>query len=250
MVVSTTDAQNAAFLAARDKGIETATSKTNSGASQAQLSSDVNFFLKMLTTQLQNQDPTQPLDTNQFTQQIAQYSGVQQQVSTNSNLEKLLAAMNRSTSATAVGYINHEVETVGNTGEVIGGQGAFSYILPKAAATAEITITNSAGVVVYRGQGNKTAGRNIVLWDGVNYATKQKEPDGVYKIAVTAKDSQDKAITAETRAVAIVSGVETDATGGTILTTHGNAQVKFEDVLAVREATRAVLDDPATDTAA
>lgn len=217
-----------------------AQSKTSASAAQDQLSSDINFFLKMLTTQLKNQDPTAPLDTNQFTQQIAQYSGVQQQVVTNSNLEKLLASNKQSSVTTAVSYIGKEVETAGNTGEVLGGQGGFSYILPRAAATAEISIKNSAGQVVFKGSGLTKEGRNLVVWDGVNSTTGAREPDGTYTISVKATDSSGKDITVETRSVAIVSGVETDKSGNPLLTA-GTSKVAFDKILAVRSPTRADL---------
>jgi flagellar basal-body rod modification protein FlgD len=215
-------------------------SKTGSAAAQTQLSSDINFFLKLLTTQLKNQDPSSPLDTNQFTQQIAQYSSVQQQVNTNTNLEKLLAANNRSTTSNAVSYIGREVETAGNTSELARGQAAFSYILPTSAASAEITLTNAAGQVVFKGQGDTKAGRNLVVWDGVNSANGAREAEGTYKISVVALDAANKVVQAETRKIAIVSGVETDATGNTLLST-GRSTVNFNDVLAVRTPTRADL---------
>ncbi len=218
----------------------TTTSKTSAAASQDQLSSDFNFFLTMLTTQLKNQDPTSPLDTNEFTQQIAQYSAVQQQVIANDNLEKLIAAGQQSAITTAVSYIGKEIETTGNKGEVSGGQGAFSYILPRAAATAEIAITNSSGQVVFRGAGTTKEGRNLVVWDGVNSSTGAQEADGTYTITVTAKDTDGKAITVETRSVAVVGGVESDSDGNVLLTA-GSSKVALDDILAVRAPTRADL---------
>lgn len=215
-------------------------SKTSAAASQDQLSSDFNFFLTMLTTQLKNQDPSAPLDTNQFTQQIAQYSSVQQSVITNQNLEKLIASNNQSAAATAVSYIGKEVESVGNTGVVSGGQGAFSYILPQAANSVTITIKNSAGQVVFSGAGQTNSGRNVAVWDGVNSTTGQQEPDGVYTVSIDAKDTAGKAITAETRAVAVVSGVETDTSGAVQLIT-ANGDVAYDQVLAVRAPTYANL---------
>lgn len=244
-----TEALNNAFIAARDKAIADGTvnsngaPKTSSEATQEQLSSDINFFLTMLTTQLKNQDPTQPFDTNQFTQQIAQFSGVQQQVTTNSNLEKLLLASKQSTVSTAVSYLGREIETEGNTGEVIGGQGAFSYVLPAAASDVNITIKDGAGTVVFQGKGNKFAGRNLVIWDAVHYGNGQKQPDGVYTFTIEATDSLNKKMTVSTRAVALVSGVESDSLGNTMLTTPMGAKVNFEDILAVREATRTVLPE-------
>jgi flagellar basal-body rod modification protein FlgD len=218
----------------------TTNSKTSASASQNQLSSDINFFLTMLTTQLKNQDPTAPLDTNQFTQQIAQYSSVQQQVITNDNLEKLLSSNRQSSITTAVGYIGKEVETVGSTGEVVGGQGAFSYILPRAATSVEIEIKNKFGQVMFKGAGDMKEGRNLVVWDGVNSTTGKREPDGSYTISVVAKDASNKEMTVETRAVGIVGGVETDKDGNPMLTA-GSRKISFDQVLAVREPTRADL---------
>ena len=239
----TTDQINAAFIAAQQAA---ATNATAAGASasdtktstQNQLDSDVNFFLTMLTTQLQNQDPTSPMDTDTFTQQIATYSGVQQQVTTNSNLTKLIAAQQQSTASVAVGYIGKEIESAGSTGEVLGGQGAFSYNLASAATTANITITDSEGSVVFSGQGTVTAGRNVVVWDGVNSTTGAQEPDGVYTLAVTATDSTGAAVTATPNAVAIVNGVETGSNGDIMLMAAYGSDVDINNITAVREPTR------------
>lgn len=245
-MASDVDSLNAAFIAARDKAVADGTaSKTTATASQNQLNSDINFFLTMLTTQLKNQDPTSPMDTAQFTQQIAQYSGVQQQVTTNANLEKLLAQGKASDLTTAVGYIGKEIETDGNTGLVIGGQGAFSYSLPKAAANASITIKSADGRVVFTGKGNTQVGRNIVLWDGVNSGTGKQEPDGTYTISVTATDTSNVAITPTTHAVTIVSGVETDGDGKTMLTDSDGHKVEMSTVQAIRSPTRADLSNTA-----
>ena len=239
----TVDAINAAFIKAQDAskaaGVGT---KTDATTSQSTLSGDVNFFLTMLTTQLKHQDPSSPMDTNTFTQQIAQYSGVQQQVTTNANLEKLIAASQQSTASTAVGYIGKEIESAGNTGLIVGGQGAFSYILPVAADSAHITIKNAAGAIVFSGAATTQAGRNVVIWDGKNSATGAQEPDGTYTMAITANDAKNVAITPELRAVTIVTGVEMDAKGNTLLTSGtAGAGINFNDVLAVRQPTRAVL---------
>ena len=236
----TVDQINAAFIKAQAAAAAngTSTSSTTATAAQNQLDSDTNFFLTMLTTQLQNQDPTSPMDTTAMTQQIATYSGVQQQVTTNSNLEKLIAQGSSNTSTTAVGYIGKEIESTGDTGLVLGGQGAFSYTLPSAAASANITLTDSDGNVVFSGQGTTTSGRNVVVWDGLNSTTGAQEPDGVYTLAVTATDASGKSITPTLHSVTIVSGVETDSSGNTMLMSSSGPDVNFTDVQVVREPTR------------
>lgn len=236
-------AANNALIA--QKAQQSANNAANASASRtsdadtalSSLSGDVNFFLTLLTTQLRNQDPTTPFDTTQLTQQIAQFSGVEQQVKTNSNLERLLANSAQSQATTAVSYIGFETETAGSDGQVVAGQGAFSYILPSAASDVSITLTNASGAVVFQGSGSKNAGRNILVWDGVNSNNGNREPDGIYRISIKATDATGKALTADTRSVGIVSGVET-ASDGTVNLTIGTRKVTLDEILAVRSPTR------------
>lgn len=211
--------------------------KPASATDLASVASNQNFFLKLLTTQLQNQDPTNPTDTTQLTQQISLLTSNEQQVKTNANLEKLIAATNQSQSATAVTYIGREVESAGNTGQVVSGQGAFTYILPAGVTNASVTLSDASGNVVFQGQGSTKSGRNILVWDGVNSSTGKQEPDGIYTMVVKATDSNKKEIQAETRAVGIVSGVET-ASDGTASLTIGSTKLALDKVLAVRAPSR------------
>ncbi len=73
------------------------------------MSGNFDTFLQLLTTQLQNQDPTSPMDTNQFTQQLVQFSQVEQQISTNDNLKSLIALGQSRSSADAVSYLGKTV---------------------------------------------------------------------------------------------------------------------------------------------
>ncbi len=236
-----TAAQQAAQAAAV-AAANTANNISSTSGTGDQLSGDFSFFLKMLTTQLTNQDPTQPMDTSQMSQQLAQFSGVQQQVDTNTKLDTLIANNGKSQQATAVGYIGHEVEAEGNTGSVYGGQGAFAYVLPSAAASAKVTITDASGNTVFSGDGTTLSGRNILVWDGVNSTTGAQEPDGTYTLAVSATDSSGAAMTVDTRSVGIVNAVETDANGNLVLDLAGGSgtTMNFNDVLAVRSPSRVV----------
>ena len=241
MSLATTLAANQTYLANIAAGKASANASTSAsstgGSALSQLSGNVNFFLTMLTTQLKNQDPTQPMDTNQITQQIAELSAVQQQVNTNSNLTSLLSATKQSQFAAAVGYIGQEVQAAGNTGEVVSGQGAFAYSLASAATSTTVTIKNAAGNVVFTGAGTNKAGNNIIVWDGTNSTTGAQEPDGTYTIAVSATDGTGAAITATTQKVGIVSGLQTDSSGNLILNI-GDTTVNMSDVTAVRPPSR------------
>ena len=84
------------------------------------LFSNYQDFVKLLTVQLQNQDPTKPLETDQLTQQIAQLSQVEQQVNTNKNLEKLMLAFSQTQTSNMVSYIGKQVEALRNIGHLDG----------------------------------------------------------------------------------------------------------------------------------
>jgi len=84
---------------------QTNTPGSSSGTSSAQLTDNFDTFLTLLTAQVQNQDPLSPTDATQFTEQLVQFSGVEQQIQSNQNLEALLAANSASTSASLANYL-------------------------------------------------------------------------------------------------------------------------------------------------
>ena len=231
-------------------GLDTITQAKNPSKStlaNEKLTSDYTFFLKMLTTQLQNQDPTEPMDVSQMTQQIATYSGVEQAVQTNANLEKLLGQQKQSQLSTAVSYIGKEVETEGNTGSLYYGQATFSYTLPEEAKSSQITITNAAGQAVFSGNGPLVKGRNVVVWDGKNSFNGDTMPSGKYTITVKALNAAGEPIDAKTHAVGIVNTVETDKEG-VIKLTVGDTVISFDDVVAIRDATPIITPEEPEDT--
>lgn len=187
--------------------ISQAKNPSKSELANQQLTSDYTFFLKMLTTQLQNQDPTEPMDVSQMTQQIAMYTSVEQQVATNTNLEKLLAQGKQSQLSTAVSYIGKEVETEGNTGTLQYGQDGtktgtadITYELPEGVSTVTVSIKDEAGNVVYTGGGPTTKGENSIVWSGFNNTTEKFMDAGDYTVEVVAKNASGE----------VMSGVDVD----------------------------------------
>lgn len=198
-LTSISDEQRAATAAA----IKAANNGKEAPPSDAtgQINADFNFFLRMLTTQLQNQDPTEPMDVSQMTQQIATYSGVEQQIQTNTKLEALLTSNKQSQLSTAVSYIGKEVETDGNVGTLSYAQDGtetgtanFSYTLPEGVKSATVTIKDAEGNVVHTGNGPVAAGENVVKWNGISSITNKPVDAGQYTIEVTAKDASDNVI--------------------------------------------------------
>lgn len=203
---------------------------------------DYETFLRLFTVQLQNQDPLEPLDTNQMTSQLAQFSAVEQAVKSNENLETLINTQRQNQLSTAVSFIGAEVETSGNSGELREGQAVFSYLLPQEAGKVDIIVSDEKGRAVFQGNGTTADGRNLVVWDGVNSFTGRAEPDGIYTITVKAKDNFGKEITVDARAVGVVQAVETDKDGNVLLAI-GDQTVKYDDILAVRTPTRVTVPD-------
>lgn len=209
----------------------TGTSPSADAASKT-LSGDYANFLKLLTTQLKNQDPTAPTDTNQLTQQIASLSQVEQQIATNKNLEKLLSVFNVSQMGNIVSYIGKQVDATGNQGYLTGGAAEFAYSLPEGAKSSTVSISDKDGNVVFSGAGTTLAGRNEVYWDGTNSFTGKKMGDGMYTFKVTAKDEAGKDLTPTTYTTGVVTAV--DSQNGTATLSLGKLSVPVSDVLSVR----------------
>src|SRR5258708_4771350 len=111
------------------------TDKTALG--RADLATNFNTFLSLLTTQLKNQDPLSPLDSNQFTQQLVQMTGVEQQLNANDLLKQLVANTSGGIS-TAVSLIGKDVKAVSDTANISGGKAQWTYHLPTAAQSVKV----------------------------------------------------------------------------------------------------------------
>src|SRR5258708_22075032 len=122
------------------------TDKTALG--RADLATNFNTFLSLLTTQLKNQDPTSPLDSNQFTQQLVQMTGVEQQLNGNTLLKQVVANTSNGIS-TAVSLIGKNVKAVSDTANISSGQAQWTYNLPAGATDLKVQVLDSAGNVLH-----------------------------------------------------------------------------------------------------
>jgi flagellar basal-body rod modification protein FlgD len=187
-----------------------ATSPTANGTdSTGTLDFTQNFdtFLTLLTTQLKNQDPLSPLDTNQFTQQLVMFSQVEQQIKTNSDLSTLIGNASSTEAISATPMIGRTIEYSGNQAALENGSAAFSYTLPTAAASAAVTIQDASGNAVFSGTVDPTAGQHNIVWNGQTNDGTQLADGGLYTIQVQAADANNAAITATTTATGAVTGV-------------------------------------------
>jgi flagellar basal-body rod modification protein FlgD len=197
---------------------------------QKNLASSYTTFLSLLTAQLQNQDPLSPLDTNSFTQQLVQMTGVQQQLLSNELLQQLVTKKDDS-GYNAVNLIGRTATATTGDTQLADGKAQWTYELPFAAASATLTITDARGNTVWTGPATELgAGKHAFTWDGKN-GNGAKVDDGVYTLKVSAKDDADKAIAATTSVVGKVSGIEQTANG--TLVTVGAAKVPLSAITAV-----------------
>lgn len=218
-----------------DKIKQTSNPSKADGAKQS-LAGDFDNFLLMLTTQLQNQDPTQPMDANQFTQQLVAFTGVEQAIATNKNLEKLVDFNKQSQVNNAVSFIGKGIEADGNQSLMTNHVAEFTYELPPSVAYATVNITDETGRLVFTGDGPTKAGKNTVYWNGVNSFTSADEKDGIYKITVLAKDSAKKEMEGVKHySTGKVTGVEMGEDGIELL--MGTVRVPIDKVKSIKELT-------------
>jgi flagellar basal-body rod modification protein FlgD len=247
-VTSVAAPDNASLLSSLVSSSKTATASTeaelaanvaNGSNSTASTTGNFSTFLKILTTQLQNQDPTSPMDTNQFTQQLVEFSGVEQQLNTNNLLQQLVNSSGGTGSVKSLlGYVGQYVE-VPSTNQLLiqNGQADFGYTLPSVATTAAITIKDSTGATVATLSGPTTAGLNRITWDGKD-ASGTQLADGAYSVSIAATDSGGNNIpVTDTRIIGLVTGAQTaDATTGNDLLLGSTFSVKDSTVDAVFSA--------------
>lgn len=219
-------------------GASSTTPTSNSAASTAGVSLAKNFdtFLKLLTTQLKNQDPTSPMDSKEFTQQLVQFSQVEQQINQNKNLEKLIEMIGAQSANANLNYIGKDVVVNGGDATLVkDGKVDWMYNLPAGVTTAKANVYDEAGKVVYTTNLTPKAGRAAFSWDGTRTDGVVPKP-GNYTLEVTAKDTNGKSLNDNTKVYTTgrVSSLEYE--NGNQFLVVGNVKVAPTDVVAVTAA--------------
>ncbi|MBS3847299.1 flagellar hook assembly protein FlgD [Devosia sp. J2-20] len=208
------------------------TGTSSTSTARAGIADNFDTFLNILTTQLKNQNPLDPLDTNQFTQQLVQFSGVEQQLKANEFLETLMLAGQNTAKSDAVSYIGKQVTSTGKTGELTDKEAVFwSYNAEAQVANATVTIKNAGGSVVYTETGSLNAGPGTFRWDGMG-SDGNTQPNGIYTIDIKGSNVQGRTVDVTTSSIGIASGV--DFTGSVPILTVGSRKVAITDVTDVR----------------
>jgi flagellar basal-body rod modification protein FlgD len=206
-------------------------------ADVGRLNQNFDDFLRLLTTQLQNQDPLSPMDTAEFTNQLVMFSQVEQQLRSNDTLNKLLTMQTLNMTALGVSFIGKDVQVAGEEFASAGGGKPvnLSYTLGAAATDGTISITDANDNIIYTANAEKSAGTHNFTWNGMD---KDGNPvaAGTYKLTVSAQNAEGDAIDVTGFVPGHVSGLQT-ADDGTLMLIVNGETVPMTDVRQISEPT-------------
>ncbi|MCR9072081.1 MAG: hypothetical protein NXI18_10205 [Alphaproteobacteria bacterium] len=210
-------------------------SSTSSGTSSSMtgLADQYDQFLTLLTTQLQNQDPLNPMDNNQMVDQLVNFASVEQQIKQNDNLESLIGLLNASADAAAVSYIGKDVQVEGDISHFDGQNPiTFGYKPDKGVEELTVKIYGSDGQPVREFAGGTSAQRHEITWDGTDQNGDPVEP-GLYYFAVSAKDADDNTVKATADITGRVTGTEFSDNGPVVQI--GDAEYALNELISVTD---------------
>ncbi len=174
--------------------VQATSSGTVGSRDGSKLAADFDGFLKLLTTQLQTQDPLSPMDAEQFTSQLVQFAGVEQAIRTNTQLESLVSLMRMTQHTAALQYVGANVELDNAKVHLpLGGEAAVAYTLGAPAQAVAIEIVDEAGLTVRRLTGPGGQGPQQVLWNGVD-EDRRGRPAGTYGVRIEALDASGRPV--------------------------------------------------------
>ena len=214
-------------------GATSPTSNSRSSVASNALSGNYELFLTLLTTQIQNQDPLDPLDSAEYTNQLVQYSSVEQSIQTNQYLETLVSAMESSRASSYVSYLGAKVTASGNTTMLDEGAASWNYSL-KDDAEGTVEIRNASGALIFSDDLSLSKGSNTYHWNGINNSGTTSD-DGAYTITFKMKDSQGQKVPVSTEFSGVVD--EVDLSSGDAILKIGSLRVPVSSVLTVSRAT-------------
>lgn len=199
---------------------------------RATLAQNYDTFLVLLTAQLQNQDPLAPMDSTQFTQQLVQFSQVEQQIRTNEQLESLVSHYQAASAGAAISYLGRDALIENATTSLAGGQASWGYSLDSAAASVTLTVRDARGRAVFETTGERGEGSHVFNWNGKD-ASGNQLADGAYSLVVTARDDAGESVTPTLTVREKIMGVDFSGATPLVITASGSRGL---------DTVRAVLD--------
>lgn len=176
-------------------------------------------FLSILLTQMQHQNPLDPMDTKEFTGQLAQFSSLEQQISTNVKLDSLLSSLQQTAVSSAFGYIGQSVDLATNTGTLQDGKASWTYALPENAENVTVQIRDSSGSIVYSGALQDANGNSGMSAGTYNFSVSNAElskalQDGeVLNFSLKAVNKDGDSIDTDIHTTVRVDSIQSDDAG-------------------------------------
>lgn len=211
------------------------TSPTSSSSSSSTKTTNVlgkQDFLKLLVTQLQNQDPLNPDNPTEFTAQLAQFSSLEQMYNLNDSMNSLVTSTNDSNNLSALNMIGKNVTYAGGSVAFSGDPVQLGYTLDGDAAQVQVLLQDGTGNTVRVLSGKElTAGNHLLTWDGLD----QRGNDvasGTYKIVVQAVGSDGSTVAASPLITSEVTGVDLSNSDGAVLNTK-TGDISYSKILGV-----------------
>lgn len=204
------------------------------------LGDDFSQFLNLLTTQLQHQDPLSPMDSTEFTNQLVQFSQVEQQINLNQKIDSLLQLQLASISSVALGYVGMDVSYLSAEmnfdGEI---PVSIDYALGDSAHVAKMNVYNEKGDLVYSTDAPKSVGRNQIIWDGrISDGTTAEA--GTYTVSIDAATADGNPIQTSTIVSGRVHGIESQ--NGVVYLLVGDRAVSLATVVNAKVPPQAPVD--------
>ena len=223
-------------------GLESVGSSVNSTSSSESNILGKDDFLNLLVTQLQHQDPLNPMKSAEFTSQLAQFSSLEQMSNVNTNLELLQLYQASINNSQAVGFIGKTIKALGSSiGVADGVADQIHFELADNASAVIAHIYDSHKNLVKTIQpGGLNAGEQAVEWDATDNDG-NKVPDGTYTFEVIATDTDGNPVSATTLITASVSGVSFK--DGTTYLLAGNQEIPIGSVIEVMEKLKSENED-------
>lgn len=216
----TNTASNTTQQTLANLGTNTSTSKKKSAT--AGIADNFDQFLKILTTQLKTQSPLEPLDSNEFTKQLTQFAGVEQQLKTNDFLATMLATSRASAGSAAVSYIGHQISADGNITRLANSNAEWGFSLPKDAERAVVTVRDAQGNTVFTEEKRLNSGENSYTWNGLT-SNRTPAPDGDYTLSVEARDAGGQVMRVTMEKKGVVESVDMSGDVPMLVLTNGTS---------------------------
>ncbi len=215
-------------------GVDGVSGSSSNGATPAvaaqSASASYDTFMKLLTTQLQHQDPLNPTNTDTFTSEMIQLSGVEQELAINNTLGTISTNLSSISTSNGLGYIGKTVTATGETSPMQNGAAKWSYDLDSTAKNVTLTVEDSSGNALYSTSGENAAGSHTFSWDGTNTGG-NASTSGDFILKVTATDSTGASVKATTNIIGTVTGVDTSS--GVTSLQMGDIEVPLSDVTSL-----------------